>query len=791
MPLPTLLIKGNLMAPNGDPILKKELEEWIPIEYIIEWFRSRRTKVGIANRVLILKSETASGKSTAFPPELYKALIKGRGENVPGIICTQPRILTTIENVNEMLKHYSKIFRRGESIGWSTHYNKLRPKSHGLLSATIGTLYQQLRTLSDNELMLKYQYILIDETHERDLQTDMTIYMLKNLLIRNQNNINCPFVVLMSATFDPESFLEYFQVPIETNFIWCGGETTGRDEMWDWNGDRTLSNYMRSAATVVEKIIDENPNDDRAQADILIFMPGRGEISQTASLLTKLNKKFATDDEKKVFSLLRLDGEAVSSQNNDYKKALIIPSEYHSVIINAKKITPSRRVIICTNVAETGLTLDNLRYVIDAGFNREIEFNPIYGIRGLLTKPAPKSRIIQRIGRAGRKHRGVFYPLYPRYIYDSLPKLQFPQILINDISAIMLDLINEQLKFKWLKGEQDPQFLITDIDMVDVPTPDALGFYLEKLYTIGFISPIAPKWGPSVKEIINAVDDAGRFSITRLGALATTFNLISPECVRMILAAYSWNVSIMDIITIAAYMSLDLKSIVAAAEVDPEHENTNPKVYIGWATIYKMGLPGWASGVGMLYKNRLLIADDFIDGLILFNAIKYIIYNSTPREAITNLKKWCSVNHISYKGALDLIRVRDDLIEQMLTAGFEILSQEDRALYKSSAEDFMDILTQIKYCIYDGFRNNILIHDGTVYKTTTGLEVMTPKLFREDERKMAEKTEYGFVIDAMPKALLYRELSLKYSQKTSMYVVKVDQISCLDGFVSYDLEFTI
>src|SRR5271154_3809205 len=106
-PIPTLRIKGKLVSPTGDPTFKHELDEWIPYEYIINWFKTRLSLTGMKNRVLILKSETASGKSTMLPPEIFKTFVMGK-DFVPGIICTQPRVLTAIENVHEMLKHYSK-----------------------------------------------------------------------------------------------------------------------------------------------------------------------------------------------------------------------------------------------------------------------------------------------------------------------------------------------------------------------------------------------------------------------------------------------------------------------------------------------------------------------------------------------------------------------------------------------------------------------------------------------------------------------------------------------------------
>lgn len=789
MPLPTLMVRGKLVPPNGDPELKKYLDEWIPYEYIINWFKIRSGKTGIENRVCVLKSETSSGKSTMFPPELYKALVRGV-ERSPGIICTQPRVMTAIENVNEMMKHYSSIFRLGENIGWSTKNNKLRPRSFGLLSATIGTLAQQLRTMTDEEIMRKYRFILIDETHERDLQTDMTIYMLKNLLVRNASNPQCPFVVLMSATFDPQSFIDYFGVRLEDNFIWCRGETAGFDEIWDWNEGRTVNNYPQAAATVVERILKENPNDDPATADILIFMPGRAEFMETNKHLEGLNKRLASAGASP-FSLLNIDGVAVQTQNRDYKWTMYVPVSEQEVVIGGKKYTPGRRVIISTNVAETGLTLDNLKYVIDGGFNREIEYNPVYGVRGLITKPAPKSRIKQRRGRAGRKFRGVFYPLYPQYIYDRLPELQLPQILIEDVSVIFLDMINEQLKAKTLSGVREPEFNAADIDMVDPPAPDSLHACMEKLYALGFISPLAPPWNPDREALMDSESSPDsrdhRFSITKLGAVAGIFSGISPENIRMILAAYSWGASVLDMITIAAYLSMDARGFARSI---PDADARAPKPKINWSGVYKTGLPGYIND-GALYKVRLLIADDFINGLILFNAAKYIISSSAPKQAINSLHTWCDQNNVSSRSIIDFIRTRDDIIEQMLTERMEIFANEDNSLANTADSDFMNTITRIKYCIYDGYRGNLLTRVGEKYYTISTLEVTKPKLFRDDEAAQAAKTEYGFVLESVPQLVLYRELSLKYNRKTYVYEVLAEQISTMDGFVSPDVDFTL
>ena len=99
MSKPTLLKKGSLMPPEDNPDLKRTLDTYVPIEYIMEWFRTREGKVGIANRVLVIKSETASGKSTVIPPTILRDLVRPaieRNPETPGIICTQPKVLTAI-----------------------------------------------------------------------------------------------------------------------------------------------------------------------------------------------------------------------------------------------------------------------------------------------------------------------------------------------------------------------------------------------------------------------------------------------------------------------------------------------------------------------------------------------------------------------------------------------------------------------------------------------------------------------------------------------------------------------
>jgi hypothetical protein len=187
---------------------------------------------------------------------------------------------------------------------------------------------------------------------------------------------------------------------------------------------------------------------------------------------------------------------------------------------------------------------------------------------------------------------------------------------------------------------------------------------------------------------------------------------------------------------------------------------------------------------------RMLLGDEFIDGIFLFNAVKQVIAQSDVKHTITDLKDWCARASINYDTVITFIRERDGLIEQMLSGGLDVFLNESHSIVNTTPETFMDTITRIKYCIYDGYRLNTVVREGVNYYTVNGrLQITPPELFKEDERKRAENTQYEFTLNSLPQTLLYRELSVKYNEKTAVYNVIVDRISTLDGFVNVDDRF--
>jgi len=811
---PTLLIKGSLVAYDGSPKTQERLRDIIPIDYVVEWFRVRLGHTGVANRVIVVKAETASGKSTAIPAYLYRDIIRPSVQTGDrrGLIITQPKILTAIENVKEMLKipAYAEFLKLGRTIGWSTSPNKLRAENYGMLSVTVGTLAAQLRVLNDEEIMDRYRIILIDETHERDIQTDLTIYMLKNLIMRQASNPRCPFLALMSATFDPEPILRYFGIDANNNYIWCQGAGHKITEMWDRNVDaagapKTYTNYIRAAADTINEICRGHIDDSPDAADILVFMPGEQEIKVTIQFARKLNEIYAREG-LPVMTILRMDSGTVKSQGADYK-LMLAPLETHEVEIAGKKYKPLRRLIVTTVVAETGLTLDNLKYVIDAGYSRETEYNPIYGTQSLLTKPAPKSRVRQRRGRAGRKFDGYFYPLYPKFIHEKLPDIQYPAILTNDPSALLLDIAHEQLR-SWqvtsgvpagADGPIGPPFDPFAIDMIDPPTSDALRVALEKCHALGFISTQSIGRPVAASDIANIkwYPERSGLGLTPLGACARCVGgVVALESTRMIFAGLAWGASLLDLASIAAFLQIAYGGDIVMAAPDIEGKK-QPKFSPDWDIIYRAGLPNlgaFADDDGITARARAVIADNFIDLLVICNAVMSRLDKQDPFAARENLAEWCRLVKLDQRAMLASLELREKIIEAFLAVGIGIFSNETMHLKNINEREFMNAIVKLKYCIYEGYRLNMMTRDEQQYTTRQGLIVSAPSIYTPAELK-----KYGASLPVISaQRYCYAKLKVvaprpKKSGSVEVigaYSVVAEILSAMDGYVAVDTEFT-
>jgi len=762
MPLPTLLQKGSIQTVT--PSEQSLLDTLIPIDYIMSWFRDRLKKTGISNRILILKSDTGSGKTTALPPYLFNNFWKP-GDGIIGI--TQPRVLTAISNAKEIASIGSyPSMKLGETIGWATGSNKLIPLK-GVTFMTVGVLTLHLKLFTDEQLISKYKFIILDEVHDISVDMAIVLYLLKRFLFRNKDHPDLPFLICTSATLDVDKYLSYFQLNKSSNLIQVAGFAYPKIEHWL---PLPSSNYINSAHDVALQIHNNNLNDNPLQSDLLIFLPGAAEMTSLSSLLHKSNFHLSVKH-KPIFKVISIDREAITTNSRDYIETFLPPSNL-SVFINKSSFIPIRKIILSTNVAETGLTLNTLKYVIDCGYNRATEFYPTISAKGLLTKPVSKSRVKQRMGRCGRKFPGEFYPIYTKEVFDALDTHQYSDLVLSDFSPVLLNILHIE----------QSSFSVPSIDLIDTISPDSIHHALEKLFVLGLYS-------------------SSLHSITPLGSFINKFNKFSIESLRMLMSGYFWKVNILDLITIATYLSIGSSSFQLG------------KTPINWIEIYKHSLPSFLSPINSsaqaqsLFKTKLIISDDFIDGLFLFHAIGNVIRDSSDSSLpslnkngnrsfpklddnfYSRLHSWCIANGLNINTINSFIKERDDLIEQMINLELHIFDTGPDILHLNDS-DFINYIVKLKHCIYDGFRLNLAILDpiSNTYKINAG-SVITPSLFSHKELNISNSEKYGFSLKTLPKYILYDNLSLKFNKNTFVYDLKVDRISTMDGFVNIDLNF--
>lgn len=785
--LPTLLVAGNLALPRDS----KE----VPVDHIVGWAKRRMAEFGasapktMGDRVLIVRARTGTGKSTALPVYVFRIL---RAERTPprrpyrgkSVLCTQPRVLTAIALARDIsAAPYYPDMELGRTVGYQTGPINEKPPS-GLIYATLPTLLAQLRVMPDDEIMGLYRFIIIDEAHERSLEADDTLMKLKYFYQRNMGDPRLPILMLTSATINVRRYAQFFGVE-EDNIVDVKGRSYGVRTIWPRHG---TNNYLQAAAQTAVQIHEKGSDDRPEQADILVFMPGKGEIDAVKQALIKANQTYLRSESKiPPFLVLPIDSEAVSKQTRDYWLVFAPPETLEPLGESNRR--PSRRVVISTKVAETGLTIDTLKYVIDCGWNREPETYPPYGVTGLLTRPAAKTRITQRKGRAGRLFPGEFHPLFTEHVYKALDDEQLPSVVTEGPANILLDMVIEQQQDKSRRGVH-AEFRVEDIDMLDPPPADALAMSLEEALALGTLSDHAELPG-----------GGHGYGLTELGLIAARTIYTPIVALRLVLAGYVWQVSIQDLATIAAVFEMRRKDFI---------DTTDHAARPHGALALRAGLPGFlvrrtgggskqadlppSESEAFYYRARLLLADDHIEALIAFEG--FVGATERLEGDISALGTWCQDNGVILEGMLDLVRQRDKILEDLIVAGLNpFWGQEHRLVASGGIEHFMATTIRIKHCLYEALRLRVLQYDEqqNTYRTAHGLPVAVPEAFTD----VAASRLRGLGVRefSKPKSILTSSINLVLARparrgpRRIIYELRAGHISVLDGYVHPDPHF--
>jgi len=744
---PTLLQRGSLC---GDP-------RAVPVDRIVDWVKKRMPEFGgrppaaLRDRVIVARSETGSGKSTVLPAHVFRLY---RGPATPAreryrgrsVLCTQPRVLTAVTLARDMAAspHYPELALPAAApaaapgavapagvIGYQTMPITNKPPS-GLIYATAGVLLAQLKGAAIegdfSAVSRKYACIIVDEAHERSLDTDVLLTLLKKYLLAGIRQggraaSDLPFVILASATIAVEPYAAYFDLldarglPLESNVFRVVGRQHGIACHWPAVG---TNDYCAEAAAVAARIHCEHPDDPPDQRDVLIFMPGQAEAARVATALEKA-RDLGRLDRGGAAVILTINRDAVNRETSAFTLVKAPPEVLWRALetqelYGAEKLaalrgvaaTP-RRFVVSTVIAETGLTIETLKYVVDGGWQRAVERYFPGGAGGLLTRPAARSRILQRKGRAGRLFPGHFYPLYTEKVFDALPEQQLPEAIAEGVSDAFLDLVyisglgapgaldaaaGAGAAASSAPGDEDGSvlpppgapFRVEDLDMLDTPPVDAFAAAVEEATLLGFFA-------------------EGR--ATRLGALATRFTRAPLAARRLLLAAPLWGCALSDLATVAAAVRVcgDRGRRAVLDRRLARRLRDESAVAAALAAAAAEGAPAFLGRTGLP-----ILQDDHLELLCVFEGFaSHLARAFTVGEGgLRAGREWCEARQVDHGTLVQLLAAREELLEEAAIAGLNPAWGDDLRLATAGPAEFAGRVQALKRCLLDAYRGNVL-----------------------------------------------------------------------------------
>uniref|UniRef100_A0A4W6C503 ATP-dependent DNA/RNA helicase DHX36 n=1 Tax=Lates calcarifer TaxID=8187 RepID=A0A4W6C503_LATCA len=468
-------LKRDLQNKKSDPKYKEMLE-------LVELINS--------NRVLVVSGETGCGKTTQVTQFILDDYINRGMGSLCRVVCTQPRRISAISVAERVAAERAESVGNGNSCGYQIRLQSRLPRRQGsVLYCTTGIILQWLHS---DPLLSSVSHLVLDEIHERNLQSDVLLIIVKDLLkLRDDLKI-----ILMSATLNAEKFSKYFDncpmihipgltFPVEEFLLEDIVEMTryhpqnqDRRSSWKrgfWQGrnsrpekEEKEAEYKESWPCYARTLRDRNH-----EGAILVFLPGWDNISSLNDLLMA-QPMFRSDR----FVIIPLHS--------------LMPTVNQTQVF--KRPPPGvRKIVIATNIAETSITIDDVVYVIDGGKIKETNFDTNNNISTMTAEWVSLANAKQRKGRAGRVCPGKCYHLYNGLRASLLDAYQLPEIMRTPLEELCLQIKILKLGYiarfleKALDPPTDQAVSLAIKNLVDLNALDcsenltALGFHLARL----------------------------------------------------------------------------------------------------------------------------------------------------------------------------------------------------------------------------------------------------------------------------------------------------------------------
>ncbi|KAL5556528.1 hypothetical protein UlMin_038764 [Ulmus minor] len=429
--VPVLRLNGDFNWLQIHGLISREcrrLEDGLPIyayrQEILEQIHSQQ--------IMVLIGETGSGKSTQLVQFLADSGIAADG----AIVCTQPRKIAASSLVHRVKEESSDCYRDNSIVCYPAFSSSDQFESK-VVYMTDHCLLQHY--MVDKNLS-KISCIIVDEAHERSLNTDLLLALVKSLLCKRYDLR----LIIMSATADAHQLSDYFfgcgifhvvgrNFPVEIRYVPCNMEVTSGP----------ISSYMSDVVRMATNI-----HIAEEEGAILAFLTSQSEVewacekfTASAAVALPLHGKLSFEEQFQVF------------QNYPGK----------------------RKVIFATNLAETSLTIPGVKYVIDSGMVKESKFEPGSGMNVLRVCWISQSSANQRAGRAGRTEPGRCYRLYSESDFEVMPLCQEPEIRRVHLGVAVLRIFALGIKN------------VQDFDFVDAPSAKAIDMAIRNLVQLGAV----------------------------------------------------------------------------------------------------------------------------------------------------------------------------------------------------------------------------------------------------------------------------------------------------------------
>ncbi|KAG6911959.1 hypothetical protein DXG01_000207 [Tephrocybe rancida] len=461
------------------------------------------------NEVTICMAATGSGKTTQIPQLILDSFIRSGTGAACNIVCTQPRRLAAISVADRVAKERGEVV--GQSVGYQVRFEAKLPEEHGCITfCTTGIFLKRLQTaLSDgihpgSRSLDDVTHIIVDEVHERDVDTDLLLVVLKRLLADRKARNKPLRIILMSATIDPTLFQNYFldaknqpakvievpgrSFPVTKYFLddFVPKLLQG-PHRWILQQD-SVTNYLNQelgpAAAALGVPPSRSSGSDREALElpypmiaatishvlqssddghVLVFLPGWEDIiSVQRALLQPLGPLGLTFTDANKYSIHLLHS--------------TIPLAEQQVIFEPPR-PGVRRIILATNIAETSITIPDVVYVVDTAKVKEQRYDPERHMSSLVSAWVGSSNLNQRAGRAGRHRPGEYFGILGRAHSEALNPYQTVEMKRVDLSNVVMH----------VKALNFPGMAVEEVlaATIEAPLPERVAAAMKDLQMVG------------------------------------------------------------------------------------------------------------------------------------------------------------------------------------------------------------------------------------------------------------------------------------------------------------------